>query len=294
MTEHATTSRGDTVAYDRYGEGPGLVFVAGAGPFRAMDPGTTATARLAAEAGLTTVVFDRLGRGESGADGRLDLDRELEAVRALIDVAGGHAVLCGHSSGCSVSLAAAAAGLPVDGLVLWEAPLSAPAGPTTEWADEFERRLDAGELEAAQEWYMKDMPPEWLAGAKASPAWSAIYASAPTLRADAQSLRRVTAGLESGEPARPGARACARGVRDLHLPRHAGGGRTRAVRAAADRGPRGPRRRPHVGDGDDGSGPGRVRAVLLSPTRSLTRPSPEPRPSGAQGTSGAQKTLFGS
>ena len=198
MTEHATTSRGDTVAYDRYGEGPGLVFVAGAGPFRAMDPGTTATARLAAEAGLTTVVFDRLGRGESGADGRLDLDRELEAVRALIDVAGGHAVLCGHSSGCSVSLAAAAAGLPVDGLVLWEAPLSSPAGPTTEWADEFERRLDAGELEAAQEWYMKDMPPEWLAGAKASPAWPAIYASAPSLRADAQSLRRVTAGLESG------------------------------------------------------------------------------------------------
>lgn len=198
MTELTTSTRGDRVAYDRYGEGPGLVFVSGAGPFRAQDPMTTATALLVAEAGLTTVVFDRLGRGESRADGRLDLDRELAALRAVVDVAGGHAVLCGHSSGCSISLYAAAHGLPVDGLVLWEAPVAAPAEATAGWIDEFERRLDARELEAAQEWYMKDMPPEWLAGAKASPAWPAIYANAGSLRADGQSLRWATAALESG------------------------------------------------------------------------------------------------
>jgi pimeloyl-ACP methyl ester carboxylesterase len=198
MTDFVTTSRGDRVGYDRYGTGPGLVFVSGAGPFRAQDPATTATALLVAEAGVTTVAFDRLGRGDSAADGRLDLDRELEALRAVLDVAGGHAVLCGHSSGCSISLAAAARGLPVDGLVLWEAPVAAPAQSTAEWIDEFERLLDARELEAAQEWYMKDMPAEWLAGAKASPAWPAIYANAVTLRADGQSVRWATAALESG------------------------------------------------------------------------------------------------
>src|SRR4051794_3932300 len=113
MTDFTTTARGDRVAYDRYGSGPGLVFIAGAGPFRAVDPITTETAERAADLGVTAVVFDRLGRGESAAEGVLDLDRELAAIAAAIEVAGGRAVLCGHSSGCSLALRAAAAGLPV-------------------------------------------------------------------------------------------------------------------------------------------------------------------------------------
>jgi len=202
MTELLTTSRGDRVALDRHGAGgdvPAVVFVSGAGPFRASDPLTTRTAELLAEQGVPSLVWDRLGRGESVADGLLDLDREFEAVAALVASAGGRAVLCGHSSGCAIGLAAAARGLGVAGLVLWEGPLATPAGLVAAWATEFGRRLDAGELEAAQEWYMKDMPPEWLAGAKASPAWPAICASAVTLRADAEALRWATAALGSGE-----------------------------------------------------------------------------------------------
>ena len=112
MTEVTTTARGDRVAYDRYGDGPGLVFVAGAGPFRAIDPVTTETARRAGDLGVTAVVFDRLGRGESTASGVLDLDRELDAIAAAIEVAGGRAVLCGHSSGCSFALRGARADCP--------------------------------------------------------------------------------------------------------------------------------------------------------------------------------------
>ena len=112
MTEFTTSATGDRVAYDLRGTGPALIFVAGAGPFRAIDPWTTETAERAAQQGITTLVFDRLGRGESPADGRLDLDRELDAIRALLDVVGGSAALCGHSSGCSISLRAAAAGCP--------------------------------------------------------------------------------------------------------------------------------------------------------------------------------------
>jgi pimeloyl-ACP methyl ester carboxylesterase len=197
MSEFATSSRGDAVAYDRYGEGPAVVLVAGAGSLRG-DAGVTTTAELLADAGVTAVVPDRLGRGESVVEGSLDLDREVDALRAVIEACGGSAVLCGHSSGSSISLYAAAAGLPVAGLVLWEAPLAAPAAESKEWVDELERRIDAGELEAAQEWYMKDMPPEWLAGAKASHAWPAIYAGVVSLRADGQSLRWATAQLESG------------------------------------------------------------------------------------------------
>lgn len=200
-TRRVTTGRGDEVAYDVVGEGPTVVLVSGAGSLRG-DAGVAETARLLAGAGVRAVVPDRLGRQgpASGSDApeRWDLDRELEALAAVVDDHGGRAVLCGHSSGCSISLRAAAAGLPVAGLVLWEAPLSMPAARAAEWADGLGQRLDAGELEAAQEWYMRDMPPEWLAGAKASPAWPAIYAGSVGLRADAQSIAWATAQLESG------------------------------------------------------------------------------------------------
>jgi pimeloyl-ACP methyl ester carboxylesterase len=198
MSEITTTARGDRLAYDRYGTGPGLVFIAGAGPFRAIDPITTETAQRAADLGVTAVVFDRLGRGESGAEGLLDLDRELAAIAAAIEVAGGTAVLCGHSSGCSLALRAAAAGLPVTGLALWEAPVATDAADTRAWTDEIERLIDAGDVQGAQRHYMKDMPPEWLAGAEASPEWPLIAAGVVSTRADAQSLAWATAELASG------------------------------------------------------------------------------------------------
>ena len=199
MTDFIHTSRGDRVAYDLRGSGvPAVVFIAGAGPFRAIDPWTTETAERLEALGTTTVVFDRLGRGESPAEGVLDLDRDLAAVAAMIEIAGGSAVLCGHSSGCSISLRAAADGLPVSGLALWEAPVAAPADETQAWSDEIERLLDAGDFENAQRHYMKDMPPEWLAGIEASPEWSIIAAGVVSTRADAQSLAWATAALESG------------------------------------------------------------------------------------------------
>jgi pimeloyl-ACP methyl ester carboxylesterase len=198
MTEYTITSRGDRVGYDLRGTGPAVIFVAGAGPFRAMDPTTTETAERLAEAGLTTLVFDRLGRGDSPAEGRLDLDRELDVLRALLDVVGGTAVLCGHSSGCSISLRAAVAGLPVDGLALWEAPLASDAADTRAWSDEIERRMDAGDLEGAFAHYMKDFPPEWLAEAQSSPEWEMIAAGVVSTRADAQSLAWATAALRGG------------------------------------------------------------------------------------------------
>ncbi|MFC5502377.1 alpha/beta fold hydrolase [Lysinimonas soli] len=187
MTEYTTSSAGDRVAYDRYGSGPAIVFIAGAGPSRASDPGTSQTAAAAGRHGITTIVYDRLGRGESPAQGDLTLDRELSALEALLELAGGSAALCGHSSGCTIALAAAVRGLPVTGLLLWEAPLGG-VSDAKNWSVEFGRLVSAGELEQAQMLYMKDMPPEWLDGARRSPAWPAIYGQAGSLRADAESI----------------------------------------------------------------------------------------------------------
>ncbi|MCB7135898.1 alpha/beta fold hydrolase [Cellulosimicrobium marinum] len=212
MTERTTTSRGDTVAYDLHGDHPhadhphgdrpGLVFVAGAGPFRAVDPVTTETARRVAEHGVRAVVFDRLGRGESPADGVLDLERELAAVAAAIAVADGGtgrgAVLCGHSSGCSIALAAVHAGLPVTGLVLWETPLGDDAAATKAWIDEFERRLDAEDFVGATEQYMVDMPPVWLEEMRRAPDFAEQARRSRSQRADGQSLVWATAAVEDG------------------------------------------------------------------------------------------------
>ncbi len=69
---------------------------------------------------------------------------------------------------------------------------------TRAWSDEIERLIDAGDVEGAQRHYMKDMPPEWLAGAEASPDWPMIAAGVVSTRADAQSLAWATAELATG------------------------------------------------------------------------------------------------
>ncbi|WP_418277369.1 alpha/beta fold hydrolase [Isoptericola jiangsuensis] len=198
MTQHATSVAGDHVGFDRYGQGPAVVFVAGAGPDRATDPVTTRTAELVAEQGFTTVVYDRLGRGDSPAEGVLDLGREISALGAVIDVAGLPAVLVGHSSGCAIALAAADAEQPVAGLLLWEAPLAGNLADVEEWIGEFERRLDAEDFLGATEQYMKDMPPQWLAQLKASPDVEMLARTSVSKRADGQALVRATELLETG------------------------------------------------------------------------------------------------
>jgi pimeloyl-ACP methyl ester carboxylesterase len=185
MSTVITTSLNDRIAFDRRGEGPAIIFVAGAGPWREIDPGTTLTAELLAGRGFTTVVYDRVGRGESRAEGPITVDRELAAIAALIEEVGGAAVLCGHSSGCSLALLAAARGLPVSGLALWEAPLAPPDSGGSEWADQLRELLAAGERERALELYMHDMPPEILEMVKSIPA---MITQADSLQPDADSL----------------------------------------------------------------------------------------------------------
>ncbi|WP_405216941.1 alpha/beta hydrolase [Agrococcus sp. Ld7] len=188
MTEYAQTSAGDRIGFDRYGDGPGVVFIAGAGPFRAMDTTTTETAKVAAEQGVQTLVYDRLGRGDSQAEGDLTLDREFAAIAAAIDAVGGSAVLVGHSSGCSIALAAAEAGLAVTALALWEAPIGQFDSGGAQFEADFLAHLDVGDFEAAQKEYMRDMPPEFLEGAMQDPAWPQIVVGSRSYRADARSL----------------------------------------------------------------------------------------------------------
>jgi pimeloyl-ACP methyl ester carboxylesterase len=189
MTEFVTAEDGTRIAYDREGEGPAVIFVGGAFQHRAMDPETRDLASRLAARGLTVFNYDRRGRGESGGSVPFTLEAELTALRALIAEAGGRAALFGMSSGGSISLAAAAAGLPVTALALWEVPLDGEedSGPQ-EFLTLLREKIRAGDGDATVEFFMKDFPPEWIAGAKASPGWAGMTAVGPSLEVDSESL----------------------------------------------------------------------------------------------------------
>lgn len=185
MSSYVTTSLNDRVAYDRRGDGPAIVFVAGAGSWREIDATTTRTAELLAQEGFTTVVHDRVGRGESRVQGPIPLDRELAAIAALVDAVGGSAVLCGHSSGGAIALACAARGLPVTGLALWEVPLGATGSTGLGLADELRVLLAAGERDRALSLFLHGLPPELVERARSVPS---MVEQAASLQPDADAF----------------------------------------------------------------------------------------------------------
>jgi pimeloyl-ACP methyl ester carboxylesterase len=118
-----TSPDGTVIDYDRYGDGPAVIIIGGATAYRAIDEGTTQTARRLAAERYTAIDYERHGRGRSGDTPPSALDREVEDVAELIKAAGG-AALCTNSSGADIALAAAA-GAGVTALVLYEPPFFA-------------------------------------------------------------------------------------------------------------------------------------------------------------------------
>lgn len=192
MTEFVTSEDGTRIAYDREGDGPAVIFVGGATQFRAFDPTTVELAHQLAAKGFTVVNYDRRGRGESTDRLPFAVEREIEDIAALIEEVGGEAALFGSSSGSALCLWAAAAGVSATKLALWEAPLALEGeGDGGEFLAGLEQRIADGDREGAAEYFMKDMPPEWLEGAKNSPAWPVMQEIAPTLVYDTAALTKA-------------------------------------------------------------------------------------------------------
>lgn len=184
MTSIATSRDGTSIAYDLQGDGPAVILVTAALNLR--GAGAELAASLAAE-GYTTANYDRRARGESDDVAPLaewDPRREVEDLEAMLGVVGGRAALFGWSSGASLCLYAAAAGLDVTRLALFEIPLPLEPGDDGAQARRLRERVVAGDHGGAVEFYMRDMPREWLEGAKSSPYWDAMTAIAPSLGYD--------------------------------------------------------------------------------------------------------------
>ncbi|GGW46913.1 alpha/beta hydrolase [Streptomyces galilaeus] len=186
MDKKTLSRDGTSLAYARAGQGPAVILVSGA-----MSTGGT----VAPLAGLlaphfTAFWYDRRGRGESGDTAPYAVEREVEDLAALIEAAGGEAALYGVSSGGALALEAAAVGLPVSRVAVYETPFAdfseggaEERAAYTEHLTEalaHDRRGDAVELFLR----LTGLAEEMIQGARQSPMWPAMEGIAPTLAYD--------------------------------------------------------------------------------------------------------------
>src|SRR6516165_10552027 len=148
---------GTPIAYDRVGSGDPLILVGGTFSYRRF-PAQVKLAELLAPR-FTVYGYDRRGRGDSGDTAPYAVDREIEDLAALIDVAGGYAHVWGLSSGGILALQAAAAGLPIRRLAIQEPPwvVVPPARrPPADMRQRVSELIDAGQRGEAVRYVMVD------------------------------------------------------------------------------------------------------------------------------------------
>ncbi|HEY9292187.1 MAG TPA: alpha/beta fold hydrolase [Microlunatus sp.] len=189
--DKTTSADGTVIAYQANGAGAPLVCVSPAFGLRgAFD-------QLADElaADYTVVSYDRRGRGDSTdaiapADvASYRIEREIEDLAAVIAAVGGPTSVLGYSSGCQLSLAAAAAGLPIDRIALYEPPYRrGEQVARTNLVDKLARLVAAGRPGDAVATFQTEgigMPAEMVAGFRQSPMFAALEAIGQTVVYDA-------------------------------------------------------------------------------------------------------------
>ena len=182
-----TSKDGTTIAFDRLGDGPPVILVSGGSVDRSSN--APLAERLAEH--FTVFNYDRRGRGPSGDTPPYAVAREVEYIDAVITAAGGSACLYGTSSGAALALEAAASGLAITRLALWEPPYfldGSPHRPPADTATTYNELVSAGRRGDAVEFFMAKvvgLPNEFVAFARSQPWWPAQEALAHTLAYDA-------------------------------------------------------------------------------------------------------------
>lgn len=180
---------GTSIAYTREGSGPAVILVGGG-----LDDGAENTALANVLSRQFTVYnYARRGRGESGDTQPYALKREIEDIEALIAEADEPVYLFGASSGGALVLEAAAAGLPVSKLAVYEVPFSIDDEAVQAWEDYVKKlhvALSEDKREEALELFMllAGASEESIIQMKDSPYWPPLMTLAPTLAYDAAVL----------------------------------------------------------------------------------------------------------
>jgi pimeloyl-ACP methyl ester carboxylesterase len=180
-----TSGDGTPIAFDLAGGGTPIVFATGA--FN--DHTTCADLASALAAEFTVITYDRRARGASGDTAPYSIDREVDDLAALVEKAGGSAAVFGFSSGAVLALRAAADGVPITHLALYEAPFAYDGSVRR---DDLAARLTAlicdgrpGDAVALFQTEGIGLPPEIVAQIRKLPMWPALVAIAQSTVYDA-------------------------------------------------------------------------------------------------------------
>jgi hypothetical protein len=175
---------GTPIAVDDEGSGPPLVIVTGALCDRRSPAGLVP---LLAQS-FTVHTYDRRGRGSSGDTAPHAVEREVEDLAAVIGSAAGPAFVYGHSSGARLALTAAAAGLPIARLAVYEPPFRPGIGDPGAAAqrERLRQLLADGDRGGAVTAHLlgSGTPESVVRQMWTAPWWPAMEALAPTLPYD--------------------------------------------------------------------------------------------------------------
>ncbi|MCL8017197.1 alpha/beta fold hydrolase [Streptomyces sp. AS02] len=185
MDKKTISRDGTSIAYESTGQGPAVILVSGA----MSTGGTVAPLAVPLSDRFRVVVYDRRGRGESGDAAPYAVEREVEDLAALIEAVGGEAALYGVSSGGALALEAAASGLPVRQVAVYEVPFAVYEGGAKERAEYTERLTAAladGRRGDAVVLFLRltGLAEEMIQGARQSPMWPGMETIAPSLAYD--------------------------------------------------------------------------------------------------------------
>jgi pimeloyl-ACP methyl ester carboxylesterase len=195
----AISKDGTVIAYEQVGEGRPLILVDGALCGRGFGPMPVLASLLARH--FSVIYYDRRGRGDSSDTTPHAPEREIEDLKALVDVAGGSVGLYGCSSGAALALRAAGSGLRVNRLALYEPPFVVDDSRTpipADYVEQLKALLAADRRGDMIKLFMRTVgvPAAFIVLMRLMPVWPKLKAVAHTLPYDFTIMR----GAQSGKP----------------------------------------------------------------------------------------------
>ncbi len=184
--ETVTSTDGTPIAYEKSGSGPPVVIVGGGLNDRAMfNP----LASIMSER-FTVFNYDRRGRGDSGYGdpNRYTIDREVEDLAAVLDAVGEPSHVFANCTGGQIAILAAARGVPMARLCLYEPPYWSPEVTPTQLSI-LKQLIETDRREEAVTLFGRDivgfLSDDSLEYFKQHPAWQAFESMAPSTYYDA-------------------------------------------------------------------------------------------------------------
>src|SRR5438046_8464264 len=195
-----TSQDGTTIAFDKVGSGPAVILVNGAMAYRVFDPSMAHLAELLGQH-FTVYNYDRRGRGASSDKEPFAKEREMEDLQALVEDAGGQALVFGISSGAVLSLDSAAVtpgitkvGVYEPSLIVDDSRQPVPA----DYTEHLTMLAAEGKRDEAVEYFLTQavgIPAEYIGGMKQDQAtWSGMTGVAQTIAYDAAFVGNVMQG----------------------------------------------------------------------------------------------------